>query len=73
MARDEVECRDFLFFSRYGIFRDLLHYLPRKMKSFCFIHEKCSGKLCLLLCDVIRDPQEPMKLLHLYELLYKLS
>ena len=24
-ARDEVECRDFLFFSRYGVFRDLFN------------------------------------------------
>ena len=26
-ARDEVEWRDFLFFSRYDVFRDLLQYI----------------------------------------------
>ena len=35
-ARDEVECRDFLFFPRYGVFCDLLQY-TRTLKRNLFV------------------------------------
>ncbi len=55
------------------------------MKSICFIHQRevksvSEKNMFLLLCDVIRDlysdsarTQEPIKLLHLYELLCKIG
>ncbi len=52
-------------FSRYGAFRDLLQsyeismitiHTNGKMKSICFIHQKCSERIMFsLLCDVIRN------------------
>ena len=35
-ARDEVECRNFLFFPRYGVFCDLLQY-TRTVKRNLFV------------------------------------
>ncbi len=74
-----TECCDFLFFSRYG--SSLIYYSTHahgKMKFICFIHQKCSETLCFVVVSssviytLIAHAQEPMKLLHLYELLYKL-
>ena len=48
-----------------------------KMKSICFIHQKFAEKVmfcgCVMssvICTLIVHTQEPIKLLHLYELLY---
>ncbi len=54
------ECRDFLFFSRYGVFRDILQYIRTAEWNLFVLYIKTElnyseGKCVLLLWDVIRD------------------
>ena len=75
-----IQFRDFLFFSQFGVFRDLLQYThthTEKRNLFVLYTKSALNNYVLLLCDVIRDlysiahVQELMKLLYLNELLYK--
>ena len=79
-----VECRDFLFFSRYGVFRDLLQYIRTAKSNLFVLYIKsalnCSEKIMFCCCvassvmyTIIEQAQKPMKLLHLYDLLYNQS
>ncbi len=79
MARD-VGCRDFLLFSRYGVFRDLLQYTRTTKLNLFALYFKSALKKILFCCCVtscviytpIAHAREPMKLLHLPELLYNI-